>query len=66
MGDWIPTTRDADGAAPSVAYSAGRPSLTGEERAAIESMQAVCEIGLMVEKSPVMAATLRGLLERTR
>ena len=43
-----------------------RLRLTDAERGAFESMQAVCEIGVMVEKSPLMAATLRGLLERTR
>ena len=40
------------------------PTLTDAERDAVEAMQAVCEIGVMVEKSPVTAATLRGLLER--
>lgn len=42
------------------------PTLTDAERTAIESMQAVCEIGVVVEKSPLMAATLRGLLERMK
>lgn len=43
-----------------------RLRLTDAEREAIESMQEVCEIGVMVEKSPLMAATLRGLLERMK
>ena len=43
-----------------------RLRLTDAEREALESMAAVCEIGLMVEKSPRMAATLRGLLERLK
>jgi predicted kinase len=41
-------------------------TLTDDEREAVEAMAAVCEVSAVVDRSPRMAATLRGLLERTK
>lgn len=39
-------------------------TLTDAERDAVEALAAACEVSVVLDKSPRMASTLRGLLER--